>query len=105
HRFFNCVGRLNAGVTPAQAKAQLAPLATRWAKDYPATSKDRGFNLMPPHKAAMDNVSVFIVWLLFGLGAAVLLVACANIANLQLARTTANVRDLAVRSALSASRG
>jgi predicted permease len=105
NRFFICVGRLNPGVTPGQAQAQLTPLAGRWAKDYPATSKDRGFNLLPPHKAAMDNVGVFIVWLLFGLGAAVLLVACANIANLQLARATANVRDLAVRSALGASRG
>jgi len=104
NRFFNAVGRLNRGVTPAQAMAQLAPLATRWAHDYPQTSKDRGFNLLAPHKVAMDSTSAFMVWLLFGLGAAVLLVACANIANLQLARSTGNVRDLAIRSALGASR-
>ncbi len=104
NRFFSAIGRLNPGVTPAQALAQLQPLAGRWAKDYPATCKDRGFSLLPPHKAAMDSTSAFIVWLLFGLGAAVLLVACSNIANLQLARATANVRDLAIRSALGASR-
>src|SRR5690606_7864337 len=75
NRFFGTIGRLNAGVTSAQATAQLAPLAARWAVDYPHTSKDRGFNLLPPHKAAMDNVSEFIIWLMFVLGSAVLLVA------------------------------
>lgn len=104
NRYFSAVGRLNPGVVPAQAIAQLTPLAARWAQDHPVTSKDRGFNLLPPHRAAMDSTSRFIIWLLFGLGSAVLLVACANIANLQLARATANVRDLAIRSALGASR-
>lgn len=104
NRFFSAVGRLNPGVTLTQAKAQLMPIASHWAVDHPQDSKDRGFDLLPPHKAAMDKVSEFIVWLLFGLGSAVLLVACANIANLQLARATGNVRDLAIRSALGASR-
>lgn len=104
NRFFQAVGRLNAGVSAEQGLAQLAPLAARWALDHPETSKDRGFNLLPPHQAALDSVSKFIVWLMFGLGAAVLLVGCANIANLQLARATANVRDLAIRAALGASR-
>lgn len=104
NRFFSVIGRLNPGMTMQQAKAQLMPLAANWAKDHPQTSKDRGFNLMPPHKAAMDSTSTFIIWLLFGIAAAVLVVACANIANLQLARATANVKDLAIRSALGASR-
>jgi putative ABC transport system permease protein len=104
NRFFLAIGRLNPGVTPEQALAQLKPVAANWARDYPQTSKDRGFNLLPPHKMAMDSTSVFIIWLMFGLGAAVLLVACANIANLQLARATSNMRDLVIRSALGASR-
>mgnify|MGYP001550318457 FL=1 len=104
NRFFASVGRLNVGVTPEQALAQLAPLTARWAHDHPETSKDRGFNLLPPQRAAMDSAGTFIVWLLLGLGTAVLLIACANIANLQLARATTHVRDLAIRSALGASR-
>jgi predicted permease len=104
NRFFACIARLNPGVTPEQASAQLAPLAARWATDYPATGKDRGFSLLPPQKVALDSTSTFILYLLYGLGAAVLLVACANIANLQLARATANMKDLAIRSSLGASR-
>lgn len=104
NRYFNVVGRLHPDVAPEQALAQLEPLAQRWARDYPQTSQQRGFKLMPPHQFAMDDYSVFFTWLLFGLGTAVLLVACANIANLQLARATTNLRDLAIRSALGASR-
>jgi predicted permease len=104
NRFFITVGRLNPGVSPTQATAQLTPLAVNWAKDHPQTSKGRGFLLLPPHRAAMDNVSVFIIWLMFGIGVAVLAVACANIANLQLARATAHMKDLAIRSSLGASR-
>lgn len=104
-RFFSVVGRLNPGVTPEQARAQLLPVAVNWAKDYPQTNTGRGFRLLPPHKASMDDTSEFIVWLLFGLSTAVLIIACANIANLQLARAAGNIKDLAVRSALGASRG
>jgi predicted permease len=104
-RFFTPIGRLRPGVTPAQLQAQLAPVAARWAHDYPKDSTGRGFNVMEMHKAAMDSTGVMIVGLLMGLAGSVLLIACANIANLQLARAAANAKDLAIRSALGASRG
>ena len=104
NHFFAVAGRLKAGVTRAQAKAQLDPVLARWAKDDPSRNAGRGVRLMALHEATMDSTSRFIVWLLFGVGAVVLLIACFNIANLQLARAAANTRDLAIRSALGASR-
>jgi predicted permease len=106
NHFFGAVGRLRPGVTPAQATAQLQPLLTRWAHDYPQHSTGRGLNLMPLHKAVMagDSAGQFMTWLLAGVGGVVLLIACFNIANLQLARAATNTRDLAIRSALGASR-
>jgi putative ABC transport system permease protein len=104
NHFFGAVGRLRPGVTVAQAKAQLLPVLARWAHDYPQQSAGRGVNLMPMHQALLDSTSKFIMWLLVGVGSVVLLIACFNLANLQLARAATNIRDLAVRSALGASR-
>ena len=103
--FFQAIGRLEPGVVPAELKARLGPLAARWAQDYPKDSTGRGFNVMELHKSTMDSTGTLIVWLLMGLAGSVLLIACANLANLQLARATANAKDLAIRSALGASRG
>ena len=104
-------GLFNVGVMGFVALGGLAavlvsmpPVAAAWAKDYPKDSAGRGFDVLPMHKAAMDSASFMIVGLLMGLGSSVLLIACANIANLQLARAAANSKDLAIRSALGASR-
>ncbi len=105
NRFFGVIARLNPGATLAQTQAELTPMAARWARDFPQTGKGRGFNVMDLQKSTMDSTSESFVWLLFGLAGFVLLIACANLANLQLARATANARDLAIRSALGASRG
>jgi putative ABC transport system permease protein len=105
NHFFTAIGRLRPGVTPLQLEAHLAPLGARWAHDYPRDSTGRGFRPLALHKAAMDSTSVMITWLLMGLAGSVLLIACANIANLQLARASASAKDLAIRSALGASRG
>ena len=105
NHFFGAIGRLRPGVTAAQATAQLKPLLARWAHDYPQVSAGRGVEVMPLQKAVLNGGPfAFITWLLFGVAAAVLLIACFNLANLQLARAAANTRDLAIRSALGASR-
>ena len=104
NHFFLAIGRLNPGVTSAQATAQLNPVLARWAHDYPQHSAGRGVDPTPLQKAVMDSTGRFMTWLLFGVGAVVLLIACFNIANLQLARSAANTRNLAIRSALGASR-
>ncbi len=103
-RFFGAVGRLKPGVTPAQVEAQLAPLAARLAKDYPQLNRGHTFRVVPLHEGVVDPTSRSFVWLLFGLSAFVLLIACVNLANLEVARAITNARDLAVRSALGATR-
>jgi predicted permease len=105
NHFFTAVGRLRPGVTAAQAEAQLKPLLARWAHDYPQTSAGRGVKVMLLQKAIVTGSPFeLITWLLFGVGGAVLLIVCFNLANLQLARAAGKARDLAIRSALGASR-
>lgn len=104
NRYFGAVARLNPGVTAAQAEAQLAPLVAQWARDFPSRNKDRGIRTETMHESTMDSTGRVIVWLLFGLGGSVLLIACTNLANLQLVRATRSARDLAIRSALGATR-
>lgn len=103
-RFFSAVARLKPGVTAAQVAAQLAPLATRLAKDYPQINKGHTFRVVSLHEGAVDPSSRTFVWLLFGLSAFVLLIACVNLANLQVARAILHARELAIRSALGATR-
>lgn len=103
YRNFLLVGRLKPGITPASAEAQLTPLATRLEKEFPQSYPGLRFTLPPFHSSTMDSVGRAISWTLLGLSGFVLLIACANLANLQLARATASLRDFAVRAALGAS--
>jgi len=102
--FFGVIGRLNHGVSQSQTETQLKPMLARWALDNPQANSGRSLAVMPLQKAAMDGTGRFMVWLLFGVGIVVLLLACFNIANLQLARSATKTRDLAIRSSLGASR-
>lgn len=104
NRYFFSVGRLAPGVSAGQAAAQLKPVLGRWATDYPQHSTGRGLAIRPLHQAVMDRTSRLLIWLLAGISGVVLLIACFNLANLQLARAAARTRDLAIRSALGASR-
>lgn len=99
------IARLKPGVSLAQARAEMDGLAARLEKAYPANNSQIGLRLLPLAQSAMDETGRRIVWMTMGLAVFVLLIACANLANLQFARTVGQARELAIRGALGASRG
>jgi putative ABC transport system permease protein len=104
YRSFVLIGRLRDGVDPAVIGAQLAPLATTQEKDFPQDYPNLRYNALVLNGTVMDEVGEYLSWTLLGLSGFILLIACANLANLQLARATGSVREFAIRAALGASR-
>jgi predicted permease len=98
------VARLKPGVSLAQAQSQLSTIAAHLAQDHPETNSQRGLKIAPYGSARSHGAGV-ILWTIMGLMLFVLLIACVNLANLQLARTAGRMREYAIRVALGASRG
>ena len=98
------VGRLKAGVTLAQAKADMDGIAQNLAVAYPEADKAVGITLVSMKEDIVGNVQPFLIVLLAAVGF-LLLIACANVANLLLARSMGRSREFAIRAAMGASQG
>jgi putative ABC transport system permease protein len=103
-RFLEVVGRLKRGVTSASAESDLSVIADQLAREFPQSNKDWGVTLEPLRTGIMGPELQLTSILLLGVVGFVLLMCCANVANLLLARGSVRARELAVRSALGAGR-
>ncbi|MCW5969720.1 MAG: ABC transporter permease [Blastocatellales bacterium] len=101
--FLRTYARLKSGVTIAQAQAEMAVIDRRLAEAHPALNRTRQTVLFPLQDRLV-SASRDALWILFGAVGCVLLVACANFANLLLARAASREQELTIRAALGAGR-
>ena len=103
-RIDQTIGRLKPGVSPEQAHAEMREIAARLAQTYPDTNAEVTATVIPVRDFWFGKLRRSF-WLLLGACGFVLLIACANVANLLLTQATVRERELALRAALGASHG
>ncbi len=97
------IGRLKPGVGLKQAEVGMKAIAARLGQEHPDQALD-SLRLEPLQRSMSDDVGRSVSWFTFGLAGFVLLIACANLANLQLVRTAVRAREFVIRAALGAQR-
>jgi putative ABC transport system permease protein len=103
HRLYHAMGRLAPGATIDQARGEMAAVSAAIAREHPDSNSGWGVTLVPAHEQVVGKIGDTL-WVLFGAVVLVLVIACANIANLMLARSTTAAKGFALCAAFGAGR-